>query len=886
MRIVYLASLLLILTAWAKPLDAQMLDPIDVTYAVYQIDENKYDVVFTADIDDGWYTYSQHIDDPDGPLPTLFYFEEVDGAEFADEVKECGESEVGYDQFFEMELLKFKDRAVFIHRVVTDNPDLVLTGYYEYMACDDSRCLPPMPEDFEISLSDAIAADEVGYSRDRICEEELPTRQKDQTQTDTEDEEATFGDQFVVRGLGDDEDTVEKDTPQADDEVGMVHPVSWTGEMTDEGDGVYSFVFEATIDEGWAIYSHELERQDGPRETTVKFDPAEHFEIHSHLTESGSNIFKGYDQFFEMDLTKLEDDARYEISIRVLDDEGPEITGFIEYMACDPTMCLPPSYVDFSLDPSTGEFIFSEEEGKEETVRLEAGPTRGEGTPVFFEFDYEHANTDCVGTQVREEDTSNFWWVFIAGFIGGLIAILTPCVFPMIPLTVSFFTKSSTTKAAGLKNAIIYGLSIIVIYVLLGLAITGIFGAEALNLLSTNAWFNIFFAVLFIVFAISFFGYFELTLPSSWVNTTDAAADQGGLIGIFFMAFTLSLVSFSCTGPIIGTLLVETATGGGPTLMGRIPVGPMVGMFGFSLALALPFGLFAAFPGWLNSMPKSGGWMNNVKVSLGFVEIALALKFLSIADLTMGWKILPYEAFLILWIGCAVGMALYFLGYIQFPHDTPVKRLNKTRISLATVMFALAVYIALGFRVSEQSQSFNTPNLLSGLAPPAGHSYIFPNTCPLNLDCFKDFEEGIEYAKKNDKPVLIDFTGHGCVNCRRMEDQVWKEEEIYRIINEEYVLISLYVDERTPLEETYVSAFSNREMRFIGMKWADFQAIHFNRNSQPYYVLATADGTILNRPIGYQTDRDLYREFLQCGLDRFEELRYNGYITPVELSEK
>ncbi len=440
----------------------------------------------------------------------------------------------------------------------------------------------------------------------------------------------------------------------------------------------------------------------------------------------------------------------------------------------------------------------------------------------------------------------------------------------MVPLTVSYFTKSSSNKKRGINNAILYGLSIIVIYVLLGLVITAVFGADALNLLSTNAWFNIFFAVLFIVFGISFFGYFEITLPSSWANRSDRMADKGGLIGIFFMAFTLSLVSFSCTGPIIGTLLVETATGGGPTLLGRIPLGPLMGMLGFSVALALPFALFAAFPGWLHSLPKSGGWMNGVKVTLGFVEIALALKFLSIADLTMGWKFLPYEAFVGLWVIIAIALAIYFMGYIRFPHEGPRKPISLSRGLLVAGSGVLAIYLFTGFRYSEQSGTFVTPNLLSGLAPPAGHSYIYPKECPLNINCFKDFEKGLAYAKEVGKPILLDFTGHGCVNCRRMEDNVWGRDGVFELIDDKYVLISLYVDDREKLETPYQSPFSGRMMRTVGNKWADFQAIHFDRNSQPYYVLLSNDLVVLNEPRAYTPDKQEYQAFLECGLERFE----------------
>lgn len=870
MRSLYLVIPFLVFSFFQK-INAQILQPVEITHQVFQIDDNTWDVAFTANIDPGWYMYSQEIESDDGPLPTEFIFENVEGYELVDATYECGEGEVGFDQFFDMNLLKYSNRAVFIQRITTSDPTVSIAGYHQFMVCDDSRCLPPMPEDFEIDLTKAVPASDVNYNRDKICEQPIKTSAVHTKDDDEEEESTAIG--SIDLGESQTEGGISFDSGSSG---GLVDPVSWAGTLFDQGDHVYTFVFEADIEENWSIYSHKVDPEDGPMPTDVFFFEGDHFEIEVALEESGSNVFSGYDPFFETETTKLNDDARYEITIRVLD-PSVEVTGFVEYMACDDSQCLPPIALDFSLNAETGEFFFDDGKIDDEAVsRLESGENRGQGTPVFFEFNYDDANTDCIGTEIVEEDTSNFWWVFIAGFIGGLIALLTPCVFPMIPLTVSFFTKSSTTKAKGIKNAIIYGISIIVIYVLLGLAITGIFGADALNLLSTNAWFNIFFAILFVVFAISFFGYFEITLPSSWVNKSDQAADKGGLIGIFFMAFTLSLVSFSCTGPIIGTLLVETAVGGGPTILGRIPVGPLIGMFAFSLALALPFALFAAFPGWLNSMPKSGGWMNSVKVSLGFVEIALALKFLSIADLTMGWKILPYEAFVILWIACALGLAFYALGLIKFPHDSPVKKITKTRWVLSTAMFALAFYFALGFRVSEQSDGFQTPNLLSGLAPPAGHSYIFPNPCPLNLNCHKDFQAGMEYARKNGKPVLLDFTGHGCVNCRRMEDQVWKDDRIYNMINDDYVLISLYVDDRQPLEEPYISSFSNRLMRNVGNKWADFQAIHFNRNAQPYYVLLDYDGNILNQPVGYLPDRVAYREFLECGLERFSEGRRLG----------
>lgn len=802
---------------------SQILNPIEWETSIEKNDNENYTLFFKATLDEGWYLYSQENPGDEGPIPTEFTFlnSENDDFELIGKTIEPDKAPI-FDPIFEMNIKKFKGEVVFRQEVKITNPSLSqINAEVFYMVCDDERCLAPELLTFAFQLSE---------------------------------QENTL--------------LIEDAQSLAFEEEDFVNPVSWSGNFINESEAIYTFVFDATIDEGWAIYSHKMDPDLlGPLPTEIIFNEETGFEIVKEISESGSKIISNFDKLFEMETIKLKKDARFEISIKVLDKSKP-ITGFIEFMACDDEKCLPPTGLDFSFNPENEVFIF-EGEGLSKTKKK----ITGEGTPVYFEFDYTDASSDCTGILEEEEKSGNFWWVFIAGFLGGLIALLTPCVFPMIPLTVSFFTKSSTSKAKGLKNALIYGMSIIVIYVILGLLITGLFGADALNLLSTNAWFNIGFAVLFIVFAISFFGYFEITLPSKWISHTDKASDQGGLAGIFFMAFTLSLVSFSCTGPIIGTLLVETAVGGGPTILGRIPVGPLVGMFGFSLALALPFALFAAFPGWLNSMPKSGGWMNSVKVTLGFIEIALALKFLSIADMTMGWKILPYELFLGLWILCALGLLLYFLGILKFPHDSPLKKITPARWVFSVSMLILIVYFSMGFRVSEQSKSFVTPNLLSGLAPPAGHSYIFPNTCPLGLNCFKDFEEGIAYAKSVNKPILIDFTGHGCVNCRRMEDQVWSDPEVFDLINDEYVLISLYVDERTALKEPYTSALSGRQMRNIGNKWADFQAIHFNRNSQPFYVLSSPEGKILNKPVAYMPDKIAYKEFLTCGLERSSTIK-------------
>lgn len=468
-------------------------------------------------------------------------------------------------------------------------------------------------------------------------------------------------------------------------------------------------------------------------------------------------------------------------------------------------------------------------------------------------------------------------------FFAGFAALLTPCVFPMIPMTVSFFTKQSKTKAAGIKNAVLYGISIIVIYIILGVAVSGIFGANALNALSTNPWFNIFFFVLLVIFAISFFGAFEIILPSSWVNMADRKSDKGGIIGIFFMAFTLALVSFSCTGPIVGALLVQAAGEGG--------MAPVIGMLGFSSALALPFAFFAAFPGYLNSLPKSGGWLNSVKVVLGFLELAFAFKFLSIADMVLDLHLLEREVFIAIWIAISGGLGFYLLGKIRLPHDSPMDHTPVSRFVLGLLVLAFTIYMIPGL--------WGAPvNLISGFPPPKDYSespYGVGNTAavlaggnnshinnndlpegmhpgPQNIPAFEDYEQALVYAKKVNKPLLLDFTGKGCTNCRKMEDKVWSNETVKGMLANDYVLVSLYVDLRTklPEEEVFISPKTGKKIRTIGNKWADFQLTRFNQQGQPYYVLIDTEENTLNQPKAYDPDVDGYIDWLNEGIEKFK----------------
>lgn len=822
----------------AFTLQAQVLKPVKWSWRSEKLSDNEYNLIFTAKIDKTWAIYSQFVDEG-GPIPTGFTFDEGKHFKLVGKTAEGGKLKKGFDKVFEMEVAKFYDEAIFTQKIKIIDPSKAVTGYLTYMTCDDTRCLPPTDEDFSFEFSKTST------------QGKADPKKNIQGQTPSGNDAAT-------------DQSPGMDTPVSSD--GMEKPVEWNFEVEKINETEYQLKYTANIDKGWNVYSMYTE-DNGPLPTAIHFDNSEGIQSVGKATETGKKKAGKDPMFDNVMVTKFNSDQAYTITQKIkVSDPSKPLNGYIEYMACDDTRCVNLQQ-DFGFDLVNLKPVAYDPRGGQAEVAQS-----GEKNPVTkHSFDRTDENSSCEGDQVPEKKKSSWFWIFLLGFGGGLIAILTPCVFPMIPLTVSYFTKSSTTRAKGIKNALYYGLSIIVIYLVLGLLITGIFGADALNLLSTNAWFNIGFAVLFIVFAISFFGYFEITLPSSWANKSDKLAENSGLLGIFFMAFTLTLVSFSCTGPIIGTLLVETATGDGPRLFGTIPAGPLFGMLGFSIALALPFALFAMFPSWLNSLPKSGGWMNLVKVSLGFIEIALALKFLSIADLTMNWKFMPYELFVGLWVIIAFAMALYFFGKLRFKLDAPIKKLSKARWILGTFMLIVGFYIASGFMVNKTSNTFITPNLLSGLAPPAGHSYILPKECPLNINCFHDYDEGVAYAKQQNKPILLDFTGYGCVNCRRMEDNVWSKPEINSMISDKYVLISLYVDDRKPLEEEYTSTFSGKKMRTVGNKWADFQAIHFNTNAQPHYVLVAPDGKVLNKPVAYTPDVEEYKAFLECGLERFEE---------------
>ena len=703
----------------------------------------------------------------------------------------------------------------------------------------------------------------------------------------------------------------------------VLNPVKWKFNIEKINESEYKLIYTANIEKGWTVYS-QYTSDEGPVPTSINYDTKDGIQLIGKPSESGTKK-EGHDQYFDVQVTKFLSDKPFVIEqkIKVLDPSKP-ISGYVNFMACDHEKCLPPSDVDFTFQIPTKSTASSTATTTPTTTTDKAHPagtavtttavtagstgtnevattepiTNTSDSTAVVSSDYSPVTAKITGNQINQQITtllstykeplsdcggqapekSGYFWTFIFGFIGGLLALLTPCVFPMLPITISFFTKD--TKRKGWVNGLIYAASIIIIYVVIGLLITIIAGPEALNRLSTNWIANTLFFIIFVAFAFSFFGFYEITLPSSWSTKSDKMADRGGLLGIFFMAFTLALVSFSCTGPIIGTALVEASSKGEY-------LGPFLVMLGFSSALALPFGLFAAFPAWLNSLPKSGSWMNSVKVVLGFLELALALKFLSTADLTNGWGFLRYELFMGLWVLVFAGMALYLFGFIKFPHDSPLKKLSPLRIGFGTLAVAAVLYLLSGFKVNPITHEYNALPLMSGLAPPSSYTYFlekpsvdptikakYPSysKCANNINCFKDYFEGMSYAKEVGKPVMLDFTGYGCVNCRKTEEHIWVDERVRKLLNDSLVLISLYVDDDTPVSPVYNSEITGQKLRNIGKKWADFQIVNFEQNSQPLYVVTTNEQKVITSPRPFIEGIDGYIEFLECSLKSNRQL--------------
>lgn len=662
-------------------------------------------------------------------------------------------------------------------------------------------------------------------------------------------------------------------------------PVSWESAVQKVSDNEYELICIATIEPGWHLYAQDIP-EGGPVATSFNFIPNKGYKLEGTTLQSEPHTV--FDNIFGMETSYYEERAEFTQKIITSNQVLREIECEVYFMVCNDTQCLPPTteILKFNIPAFVNSNSATIEDDENQPIKntnnLSNKDSKNSKDTVVEEKSVviNSAETATSDVDLEKEDKvaeRSFFVIFILSFLSGFAALLTPCVFPMIPLTVSFFTKQSKTKAKGIRNAIIYGLSIIVIYVILGSVVTLLFGADVLNALSTNVWFNLVFFLLLIFFAVSFLGAFEIVLPSSWGTKMDSQADRGGIIGIFFMALALAIVSFSCTGPIVGTLLVQAASKGG--------LAPIVGMLGFSCAIAIPFALFAAFPTWLNSLPRSGGWLNTVKVVLGFLELALAFKFLSNADLVLQLHLFERETFLAIWIAIFGTLTLYLFGAIKLPHDSPLPHISVGRLSFGIFVLAFTIYLIPGL--------WGAPlQWISGFQPPQQYSespYGVGNSNrsvgmsdtklpegadlgPHNIMTFNDYEKGMAYALRINKPVLLDFTGYACVNCRKMEERVWADPQVLQILKNEMVVISLYVDDKRqlPEKEQYVSEATGKKIETIGNKWSDLQIKKYKANAQPYYVMINNKEDNLSKPMGYNSDIESYLNWLRKGMENYK----------------
>jgi thiol:disulfide interchange protein len=637
--------------------------------------------------------------------------------------------------------------------------------------------------------------------------------------------------------------------------------ISWSSTTSKTADNKIQLKITATIDKGWHLYSQYMNMEDqGPLPTWITFDNPDQFTLIGKVEESAT--IKKYEEIFKMEVIYFDNQA---VFTALFDKIGTSDTlkGNVNFMICQDGECLPPDDYTFAVDVTKGETIeIAAAEISEATLGL---------IPLVANVDLENPVNDCGG----EETSSSYWIIFILGLLGGLVSLITPCVFPMIPLTVSFFTKGGSDRKAGLWKAVLYGLSIIGVYVTLSVPFH--FGAESeiLNNISTNVYLNLFFFVIFLFFAGSFFGYYELTLPSSWANKADKASDKGGVIGIIFMALVLAIVSFSCTGPLLGSVLAGSLTADfDPWLVS-------FAMLGFGVGLGLPFSIFAAFPSMLKSLPSSGGWLNNVKVVLGFVELMMAIKFLSNADLVYRFGILHRESFFLTWILLSLATTIYLFGWIRFPHDTKGVKIGITRKIVGIIFLSFAIYLSPGI-LPKEKQTWDS-NLISGFPPPYFYSWYENNEKDLH---FNDYYEALAYAKEVNKPLLIDFTGWACVNCRKMEENVWPQDDVKKLLKE-YVIVSLYVDDKVQLPKELQGSIpiplksggeKIKTLITVGDRWSAFESIRFGQVSQPYYVLLSPEEILLNHPVGYTPNAVEYAAWLSCGLNAMEKINSGEYV--------
>ncbi len=837
---------------------AQIEDPVDWNFESKHLGDGEFELIATATIEKGWFIYSQDLAE-DGPVPTSFEYTPRDTRyRLVGRTAEDGDFIEGFDKIFEMNVKKFKNKATFKQRVKLKKKAAKINGFLTFMTCDNEKCLPPEDVDFEYKLNvNQAVGKPAKVARETKAVVPPPTAPKPVAEKNNKIEDVN-----ATADIG------------INKQSGILDPVKWTIKSLKGKDGVYQLSFTAKIEKGWYVYSQDVD-DNGPVPTSIEFEENDQVEfLQEKLTEKSEHVKEGFDKLFDMHIKKFAKEVKYTTQVKPKNDKA-KLAGTVGFMTCDDEKCLPPEYIDFEFDLTADQTI--------DLGLLEGGgllPLDGNAEDSKYKIASVDVNNPVNDCGKEEEEGKSIWGIFILGFLGGLVALLTPCVFPMIPLTVSYFTKGSENRTKGIFNAILYGLFIFLIYLIFSLPfhIFDSIAPDIFNQISTNVYLNIAFFVIFVVFAISFFGFFEITLPSSIANKADSASDIGGLIGIFFMALTLAIVSFSCTGPILGSLLAGALSSDGGAMQ------LTAGMSGFGLALGIPFAIFALFPGMLGSLPKSGGWLNTVKVVLGFVELALAVKFLSNADLVKNWGLLPREIFFGLWILIGIGLALYLFGLIKFPHDSPLKKLSFPRIATGILTAAFVIYLLPGLT----NTKYANRQLLSGFPPPLFYSlYEKKSECPLDLDCYKDYEKGLAVAKKENKPILLDFTGWACVNCRKMEENVWVKPEIFNKLSEEFVLISLYVDDKRELPqdkvEDYISNTTGkkRSIETKGDVWSTLQTETFVNNSQPYYAVLSPDEMLLNHPVGYKPDVGEYSSFLECGLDAFKQLES---LSPTERS--
>ena len=821
---------------------AQILEPVKWSFSVKMLENNEADIVAKCTIENKWHVYALKVsDDPDAPaIPTSLELEKSKSFKAVGSPRE-GKFITHFDPNFEMELNYFENAATFTQRIqFSSEAPFVVKGTVNYMSCDDSRCIFPEPESFSLKITPNVA----GKSQEPPPgqTEELPAEKT---------EASTIG-----QG-----DTGFQETGAME----IYDPVEWSFAVAKISEGMFDVSMEATIEEGWHIYSQVLESNEGPVATSFSFDPVDGVEFKGPVKE-GTPIVH-YDANFMMNLSYYETTARFVQPIAVEGNALPSINGTLQYMVCNDEMCLPPRDVKFRVNLETGKGYEITEEG----VAVESDAF------VLPGVDLDNPVNSC-GQEKRSE---SLWAIFLFGIIGGLLALLTPCVFPMIPLTVSFFTKGSEA-GKGKQRAMIYGFFILLIYFILSLPfhLSKNIDPEVLNGIATNAWLNIAFFVIFIVFAISFFGFFEITLPSGLANRADKASNVGGLIGIFFMALTLAIVSFSCTGPILGSVIgsiYASDVTGEVSWLGMnlsLPAAKVSSaMLGFGLSLGAPFALFAGFPGMLKKLPKSGGWLQDFKVSLGFLEVAFALKFISNSDLVEQWGLIKREMFFAIWIVIGIFWVLYLLGRFSFKKGySSTTRLKGFKLVITLLIAVFTVRMVPGlFPPSE----WNRFDFLSGFPPPKFYSYYHYEE---EFKIYRDLDEAMAVAMAEKKPIFLDFTGWACVNCRKMEDTVWPQDQVKEILAREYVMVSLYVDEKgeLPAEQQFLYETRDgrkKQIKTVGNKWATLQTETFNNNSQPYYALLSPDGKLLAPPRQYDADVAEYAKWLNCGLNAFETAR-------------